>query len=1108
MTLKTQQNAPEVFYGAPISNSTELIFLNRVRRYLSSKRISSVILANFHLGTQKRQIDFIIATPHQSVVVELKGYRRPVSGTENGIWTMKVGASELPIGFPYNQALNNRYEVSDALRAKSSLHGDLRDAITGMLCIYPEIQPDSSVPATNKKLSVGDFDALVALLQTSAKVSLPLSIWKDFASSMNLVSDAELAQAEDGRHVAKYLSNFLELAELALVPHIEAEQDTDEGLVPLPSLLPLVKDGVNIHLFGPSGSGKSHELSRLVVAAGQAGIIPIAIAARDFEGQLLPLLKVAIARASTVPFNTLIRAAQQTGRTILLCVDALNECAIGRQTELLAALQTVTIRYGVSVVLTGQALPVLPASLQGEVFKIAQPSELRRRQLVEAHAGRSLTENELSILELVGSAQDAAVLAETLNRCMNIDGRFQLYYAFTGDRLAGAKEKVLLHSALGNLAALMREEYTSKVPQYLVVRSFERETKLIGYGYTYLDEAVRAGLLVNEKGSVRFRHDLIGDFFASDHILRTSDSIEDLTRLVERPINEELREFILGGASTHTEIKALLDANIGMPVIDAALVGRCGTSVRRMMIDRCRDVIDKIEFLYGQLVFELPLDGQELPNRSQIVFPKQFEFSLHEQRAAAALSTAIFTDLFNPIMKMLRKVDSRLITEARRLRSEQPNLQRNISALVFGGLYGVLIQPSGCKLLRNLFDAIKMNRIMRLAPKCDIDVNKMLDKFEQLSPGQLFLLLSMHRAQLDQNSSVPLRTAELIPTVWKTGIYHLRLELLDLIVFSGGTASEKQKAEIEKVLNSYLSDNPWMNTFLIDAISAVGKLDFGISVESIKDELKDIAKQPPIAEIAARACSAYTATYDHPARDVFCEAFNEHVSSEVRTAVLVRVIADISIDSMTLAFAIGDLGKWPSIEAIPYLKKLSTAPVSETASPQSSVAVFCEAISQLARLGEPLEVESELSDILTLRAWQLVRPLIYALNITPTPDDTKFERLWEAFATDNDSGTMDVIYRTMMDSRFFLRDSRIDFIDHCAEGLRSICLEVLQPNYFAETIFKSESDRNLIENHRRFAFSCLAEVARSSDKFLIEQWCEDACLGADAIKTLRIIEGR
>lgn len=908
MTVKSPPTTPIVFYGAPISNGTELRFLASVRGHLKAEGVAAVIMANFHLGPKKRQIDFVIATARQCVAVELKGYRRPISGTENGDWKMTVGSVEHSVGFPYDQALSNRFAVSDALKEKIASASDTRGAVSGLLCVYPEIPAGSSVPESNAKLHVGDFDTLAMLLRKDALLALPLSTWEAFARSMGLVPEANLAAFGERNYIGDYLANCLELAELALGPHVEAEQETEDGPSPLPPLLPFVENSVNIHLFGPSGVGKTHHISRLVIEVARAGVIPVVIAARDFDGQLLPLLKVAVARATNVPFKTLMRSAQKSARTVLLCVDALNECPIGRLPEFLAALQTVTIRFGVTVLLTGQDLPDLPSSLQGKVFRLVQPGKDRCRRLVEAHAGRPITENEASILEVVTSAQDASILAETLNRSVNIDGRFQLYHAFTMGRLADVPNKALLHAALGDLAARMREGYTQKIAQHAAALNLERAAKINGTAQSLLDDAERVTLLVNDQGAVRFKHDLIADFFASDHLLRTAENASNLRRLIERPINAELREFVLGGTTPTSETMALLDGDIGNAVIDAALNGRCGAAALRIIQDRCLDAIDKIEFSYCQLSFSLPLDGQKLPSRSEFVLPAQFDLSVNEQIAAAAFSTAIFTNLFEPVMKMLGKVDDHLWRESRRLRREQPELQRNVPALVFSGLYGVHGQPKGGELLRNLFSSIVNGRIMRGTLLGGTDVNAELDNFEQLSPGQLFLLLSMHRAQLARKLPLPSRIVELIPVVWKTGIYHLQLQLLDLIHFGGQSAPDKQKEAIHEVLTGYLSDNAWMNMALVDAITAVGELDFGISIEGVTAELNDIAEQPPSDEISARACSAYTATYDHPSDDVFCEAFYERVSPIVRAAVLVRVISDHSIDSMTLGFAVRELG--------------------------------------------------------------------------------------------------------------------------------------------------------------------------------------------------------
>lgn len=1108
MASPARSNHVRVFIGAPITDRTEQRFLAHVRQDLEAAGEGAVILANFEVGNHHRQVDFLVATTSQAVIVEVKGYRHPVTGVESGEWVMTFRGASRPIGFPYAQALNNRFDMSDALRRLLPPGSDAREAIAGMLCIYPEVPPGSSLPPSNHKLTVGNFAVFTDLLHRRSSLPSPLSQWEALAASLNLAPLSAAAHEAESAIVGEYLAHCADLAEVAAGPFVEAHVDRDEGQKPLPPLIPMLSNGDRLHLVGPSGVGKTRLVARLIAEAAREGMFPLAVAARDFQGQLLPLLRKSVARATARRFETVMRAAGVTGSPILVCVDALNECPRDRLPELIAALQTATLRYGATILLTGQALPDLPASLLGEVIKLAQPDRQRARGLTEAHLGRPLEAAEESMLEIVASAQDAGVLAEVLTRHRSVDGRFALYHAFTIDRLPASPHRHDLHAALGELATRLRESYATKIAAPAAARLLGQS---IGNGVTggqALAEAEAAALLIREDGDVRFRHDLIADYFAADRLLRRTGEA-DLAHEAARPIHEELQEFILGSCSTSQEAVRILDSCAVDATVDAALHGRCGEMPRRILLDRCRDVIERIEAAYGTLHFSLPAEGDELSAGAVPCFPALFTLSSRELKAAFALSAAVNTGLFDRVMQMLGTIDAHLWSEARRLRAANPELKRNLPAMVFGSLYGEHFQLEGAALLRQLFNNIANERVFRPSARPMVDINAELDDFENKSPGQLFLLLSMHRSFFGVDLGLPSRSAELIPFVWRLGIYHLRLLLMDLVHLSGRRAPPEQRQEVYDILSAYLSDNAWMNMILVDAISAVGELEFGITVEDITANYEEIARKPISDEVGRRALSAYVATYDHPASDLFSQAFYDRISAETRSAVLVRALGHPDADPMSLDFAIRELGRHPSHEAVPLLTRFSLAPTTQTSSVQASVAVFAEAISQLARMSEALVPIADLSPSPDLRAWQQVRPLIHAFNLSPQSGQSMIDNSWAAFRAASDSAAMDVLLRLMRDSRFFGGDVRLDFIPLCDDGLRALCLAAIEPSYVASTMFRVyEGHDELVRRHRQFALACLGGVGRSSDGDRIEIWREDRALGTDAVRALRAIEAR
>src|SRR6266568_4562156 len=108
----------EVFFGDELKDPTEKKFLRRLRADLEQRGEPALILANLEVGRLRRQVDFVIATAYRTVQSELKGYRWPVRGGENGRWVQLLpdsGERELELN-PGRQAKDATYAVGDTLR--------------------------------------------------------------------------------------------------------------------------------------------------------------------------------------------------------------------------------------------------------------------------------------------------------------------------------------------------------------------------------------------------------------------------------------------------------------------------------------------------------------------------------------------------------------------------------------------------------------------------------------------------------------------------------------------------------------------------------------------------------------------------------------------------------------------------------------------------------------------------------------------------------------------------------------------------------------------------------------------------------------------------------
>ena len=498
----------------------------------------------------------------------------------------QVGPFCAPIGGPF-------WTPIDIRRANGV---DVRDAVGGMLCLYPDAPNGSAIPTGDFKIAIGGYADLIALLQSQRSNALPLDCWCAFAEAQGLRDASASPPSDADRIIAEYLAAHADLGFATLGPYVEP---LFAGDLQTEGLAERITNGEQVQIVGPSGSGKTRLLKQLASACAARGNVPVFVRGRDFDRDLGPLLRADLARYTRSKVPALFRAAASVGAEIILHVDAVNECRAERRGDLIAAMQAARITYGARIVLTGQEEIALPASLAGSTAHLLQPERGQAQRIVEAYLDRPLTTSETAALEVVATAHDAAILASMLGEAHAIDGRFSLYYGFTRARLKAAGI-TQASRGLANLATAMRHGFIAAMPNAAAERIVDPQD------VTTLEKARAAGLLWQEADRIGFRHDLIGDFFAADAILRRADTPNALCALARQPIHAELREFMLGGCATTQEIEALLSAAPDSRLLESALSGRAGAKAKTYVISQLNDLIARLKRRYADLGLSLP----------------------------------------------------------------------------------------------------------------------------------------------------------------------------------------------------------------------------------------------------------------------------------------------------------------------------------------------------------------------------------------------------------------------------------------------------------------------------------------------------------------------
>lgn len=1091
------------FYGDTVENTAEAACLRRLKRDLAAQGIAAVLLANFTLGPKRRQIDLIVATDATAVVVELKGYVHAVQGGLNGPWMLELDDRQtrrLGSTNPYQQALANRYAVTDALGALLGIESDTaKNAVAGMLCLFPVPIVGSRIPASDFKLTIGGYADLLGLLATVRQNSLPLDEWRRFAQSLGLNDSSVTPSTDAETMVDQYLAAYTDLARVTAGPYIEPtfeNQDTTAALAER------VVAGAQMQIVGTSGSGKTELMKAVARSTAHAGCLPILLRAGDFERQLAPLLEAAVARSTPMRPPTLFKAAARSGVEIILYVDGLNECPATRRADLIAALQAARINYGARLVFTTQEPIPLPVTLSGEEIRLLQPDAAQSRRLVTAHLGRDLTDDELNAVEVVATAQDAAVLAAVLETPANFDGRFALYHSFVQKRIEAASVAHVERS-LATLATAMRNGFISSLPVAAAGRLLK------GNEPATIEIARAAGLIRTDENRLAFRHDLIADFFAAENILRHAGSAAELATIARRPINAELRDFLLGGCATTAEIEALIGQAPDLRLLRAALLGRAGSKARNYVIGRLRDLIGLLAQRYTRVSLALP-EGVTSAHALHSLIP-----SLPDEPDDAAIDSAYLRllpyalgdGLLPELLNLFSSVDRRLVGEAQRLRDAHPDVRLAWRAAAYGTIYGMHHHRAGGRELQELLNEIQNAWFNDTKNAPDLSLRSYLDAFETLSPGQLFLLVAALRR--GRNEPLPSRFPELLQHIWKLQIYHLRLYICDVITFRGAELPPQQQQAVRETLGGWLSDNNiLMNSIIFDALEAVEGIETTLTVEDAVREYEAMLALPESPEACSLAMSAVTRTYDHPFRDIYWEAFYDALPVEKRQALLLRGLRDARGDPWLLNDIIRALHRDPTAAAAPELQKLAQIPITESHSHQHALNVYADAIALLAKLAISLAPPDPLPQDSTRRAWYCAAPLIYALNANPAASQSMAVEV-TALRACGAAEAFDVIQRLTREARNIRHPANVAFESAWPELVLDLCRIVLSPGYVPVSLFERiYFDRTLTDDHVDLALALMAKVGRSTDVALVGTWLNHTRHGERALETARTLERR
>ena len=1118
--------SPEIYIGGNglINVHSEVRLLEAITDHFEQNRQPALLLANFNAPSAnvalRRQIDLVIVTQFKAVVVEAKGFVLPVRGTINGPWQQLLGNGEwrdfAGRANPYMQALDAKNAVTDALRELDRAAPYPSAALT----FVPALPSGSSVPRGDFKVSIVTTAELLALIDERAGRS-DFAKWRDLSTRLGLRRVRDVTEATDP---------IVMMRRDALRSYKEASRAYFTEARPLVPI-PLERNGEDVSsdallsadpisqsfLVGPSGCGKSLLQRHLAARVAKDDAMAILLAAKYFDGSLKRLLDASVRPFFNGKAATLLRHAADDGQRIIVFVDGCNECPASEKEAFARALAGIARIYPIVFNISGQTASDLPKLDGLPTYSVLPPDMETKRRIAEAAAGKALGDDATAELDAVYSGLDAEIYGATASQLPQLAGSFARFDAYCRVRFGGGANAI---GPLDILVAVARS-MTERLSMFISLSEFHR---LASGASRNVEDAVRSiyasGIIDARPDRLSFRHELFYRFFMAESLARIATTSAAVRAVMAQPIFQDFRVLLIGAVAERSDIGEVLRNISDGRLLFECYQGACGAAPRRCAAALREEIINAIAEEAKGLQFGL----SEMSSQTycpMVDAETVRDWSEAERAAQALVGYTLHTEAdVDRLLSIVMIADARLaefFTElrpeawARKIASLRSELFREMYVMPWGGDTGIkVVIEAACSWPRPKMipgHAI----IRRIVPS--------------RTPGQLYFAAKLIWAcgAIDPNE-LALHLLAMFGQPWRFLPHHLRLELLHALGLCQ-EASDETKRKVKPALEALLTDNPWWNSIVVDALHFVGAFDDEGDSVGIAEQIKDLVNGPDGEDERSVLAGIFSAQMDHPHAHAHSEAIAS-LEPAVKARFLNRAALGLGLDPdpISLGVLMDDIVMANSPECEPALRKwaMSLPVKSALYDPPGRVMVLLLAHVGLARLALPLDATEGLKESTGAKALRACGEIVY-WTCQPDLDDVAIVKGCEralhlltrhelgvgasAFMLMDRalSGTMaQLMIEGRTETLWMSISSRFSkqIADVSRQALRR---PNLQHSYFTE-LYRDHKWRDNDNDWRRFAIDILGNFGTTDDIDLLKAFANDPNLTKSAMGAITSLE--
>lgn len=1102
-----------LYIGALIEHGSDQAVLREVLSLLARDQRDAVVLANVNLGG--RQIDLIVGLEEMALVIEAKGFHRPVRGGVNGAWQYQATSGDwLDFRNPYLQALDAKHKVKDAMALVVGNDVPYPDAA---VIFEPCLPGGSDAFEGDFKVSVGGLADLDRLLGKRQEKALALEDWEALAKQHGLtaVSGAEnacdptLFEAEN--LIREYVRAFRRDHALlgAVVPF---PCRMDQRPVSSSEVQRLIaEEWADVVVEGPSGCGKTLLAVKAALALTDRGSVPVMIPVKNYAGSLKKVLEREVRELVDSPPTGLLGAARALNRRLVFLVDGYNECAQTGRGALTRSVAALARMYGAGVVVTSQ----IPLT-RGDRLKLraveVPPPDMNTKEAIALTwtGGAALPEQSRSLLEAVGSGLEARLVGEIGEQMAPGSSRHALFYEHARRRLGdSAAEGITL---LSHLAGWLSDRVAFSFSR----RDLERRADERGApGDSF--SAAEGGFMVARGNRISFAHEMYFDAFAAENVIRRADGrAVRVLKALESPAHAGRKALIIGAIDDDLLRQEVLEGLADPECVVACVRGECGQEARDWAEVCCSRLWKNLRAEAAGIRFRL---SDDVWWKAAFKETTLRAWTRPEGAFLAAMPTLIGEGLYlGEALEVTGVLDQKISEEEVRLREDARELNVSLRDALFANAYVSPVGPHSALAGTTRISARLHGAFVRRPSDA---VNRMIsssNETKNLSPGQVYLLLMLSRGA-NIAASFLVRAIE---SLWEIAPLHLRLDLVESAGMCPYFSDEDRDALVAAIEALPLVEHPFVSTMKVEALKRLGAFEesereyVAIACREIRHCLAD----PEDADRRAKAYGVYSIQLDfHPYSGAYSEAIGGLPEHERKTFLSMAAKGAPDTIGFLLPLLL-ELAAFGDPDSGDCFSQWSALPPTDSFARQDAIVVFAVAHVALGRLGCPLPDQTG-GDGYSAEALAACGAVLYWLNRHDLDRATKrrsCETPLRVLLRHDRGAALDVIRFCEYELRRWglaeglkghagAEPPELSIVSGFPAEAVEVCRHALADPSSQIGYFGSGQSYDDLHN-LPFAMDVLAGHGVSTDRELLRGYKDDAALGRTAIDAIKALEER